>query len=470
MSRLAGPGVDRSRLSYNARMAPRLPFRLLVVGLLLAFAPAAPAIAQDHTREIAELRAHLQELRAELDALKALIARTQQAEAPAVPADTPAVPADAPAAPVDPIVAMLQEQMAEQAQVKVESRSRMPVTLSGTIVSNTFANSGEANWLENPNLVAPESGPTGSFGSTLRQTHLELSASGPAIGAWQASGLVAVDFLGGAAGFQTGTVMGLPRLRYALARLERESTAIVAGQDEMLLAPRDPTTLAAPGFPMLFRSGNLYLRAPQVRLEQQLGGGFDLRAGIVTPLAGDFGATYVFAPAPGAGERSRTPGVQARLGFRRARDERRSIAVGLSGHAGRERRASGTRAQWAAAVDWNLQAGRFGLGGEGYAGEALSAFGGALGQSVRSAGGFAEVRFEATPRVSFNAGGGLDRVAGGDRRLVPLRGNRTWFGNGIVRITPEVATSLEYRHLATETAAGAQRTNHHVNLTFAYAF
>ena len=77
------------------------------------------------------------------------------------------------------------------------------------------------------------------------------------------------DFYGGVPGFQTGTVMGLPRLLYAFGRLETDRTAIEIGQDHAILAPRDPTSLAALSFPLLFRSGNLYLRAPQARVERQ---------------------------------------------------------------------------------------------------------------------------------------------------------------------------------------------------------
>ena len=437
------------------------PALLLLVPALALPAPAAGG--QDPSQAIAQLQAEVRTLRAELDALRKLIVAPGGAAQP--PAATP------PAQPApDPAVAMLQEQMAEQAQVKVESKSRMPVTLSGTIVANTYANSGDANWLENPNIVAARTGPTGSFGSTLRHTQLGLSVNGPEIGTWRATGFVAMDFLGGAPGFQTGTVMGLPRLLYAFARLQRERTAIQVGQDSVILAPRDPTSLSAPAFPLLFRSGNLYLRAPQIRVEQQLASGLDLRAGIVTPLAGDLGAEYVFAPVAGAGERSRTPAVQARVGFRRQRDTGGLFDVGLSGHYGRERRAAGTRDQWASAIDWNVQAGRVGFGGEAYAGRALAAFGGALGQPVESAGGFAELRFRASGRLAFNGGGGLDEVARDDRGLVPLRRNRSWFGNAIVTLTPELATSIEYRHLETQTAASLRRKNHHVNLTFAYSF
>ncbi len=64
---------------------------------------------------------------------------------------------------------------------------------------------------------------------------------------------------------------------------------------------------------------------------------------------------------------------------------------------------------------------------------------------------------KASNRLSFNGGGGLDRVAARDRGLVPLRSNQTWFGNGIVTLTPELATSLEYRRLQTETRTGVER-------------
>jgi hypothetical protein len=419
---------------------------ITTLAVLLPGAATKPASAQP-TSDLEALRAELRQLRAEVEELKKLVGAAAGAERGP-----------------DPAVAMLQEQVAEQAQTKVESKSRMPVTLSGSIVSNTAYNSGEANWLENPNIVAAGTAPAGSFGSTLRQSQLALSISGPEVGGWQTSGFVQVDFLGGAPGFATGTVMGLPRLLYAFARLERERTSFVVGQDNMVLAPRDPTSLATPGFPLLFRSGNLYLRTPQIRVEQRLAGG------LVTPQAGDFGSTYVFAPVPGAGERSRAPAVQARLGHRRAADVGARWDVGIAGHYGQERRATGTSDQWAAAADASVDVGAVGFGGEIYAADLGSAFGAALGQPVRSAGGFGEVRLRATEQVSFNAGGGIDRVSDDDRRLVPLRGNRTWFGNAIFTLTPELKTSLEYRHLETETSGGAKRTNHHVNFTFLYGF
>ena len=221
---------------------------------------------------------------------------------------------------------------------------------------------------------------------------------------------------------------------------------------------------------MLFRSGNLYLRAPQIRLEQQLGAGLELRAGIVTPLAGDFGAEYVFAPGPGAGERSRTPALQARLGYQRAADEDRRIRVGVSGHFGRQRNAAGTTDQWASAIDWNLQARAGGPRGRGVHRRGS----GGLWRRARTIGALGRrlCRSAVRPAAGCRSTAAADWIAwrDRDRGLVPLRSNQTWFGNGIVTLTPELATSLEYRRLETETRSGAERTNHHVNLTFAFSF
>ena len=86
---------------------------------------------------------------------------------------------------------MLQTQVQELAQVKVESDSRLPIKVFGTILSNTFYNSDEANWLENPNIVNRFGGITGrpgSFSSTLRQSRIGLAVNGPEVGGAKASG------------------------------------------------------------------------------------------------------------------------------------------------------------------------------------------------------------------------------------------------------------------------------------------
>lgn len=146
------------------------------------------------------------------------------------------------------------------------------------------------------------------------------------------SGLLSVDFYGGVPNSRTGQVMGLPRLVYGYVRLESAHSAIEIGQDQMILAPRNPTSLAAVSFPDLYGFGNLYFRVPQIRGEHTF----------ATGDRGDFTASsYSFAPPALAGERSRRPALQGRLAWRaRPASSDRAFEIGFSGHYSNERYAN----------------------------------------------------------------------------------------------------------------------------------
>jgi len=452
--------------------------------------------AQTQTDEMQAMREEMARLRGELHALKEEVRLLKDAAAvpppttpttPAVPsqekygqtvvAEAPVEGAEEPPSPAE-VLPLLQAQVAEHAQTKVESNSKLPVKVFGTIVFNTFFNSGEANWLENPNTVAapPASGlPSGSFSATLRQSRMGAIIEGPQVGSFRTSGLFAIDFFGGIPNFQTGQVMGLPRLLYAFMRMESARTAIEVGQDHMILAPRNPTSLAAMSFPDLYRSGNLYLRVPQARIEHTFAAGKSGEVlavgGIVAPIGGDSTLPYTFVPQNLAGERSRRPAVQARLAWRaRPKSMDRGFEVGVSGHYGTEQYVGGAIPSWATALDFDAHAGRIGLGGEWYVGKNLDAFGGSIGQLAKSAGGFVEGRIKATSRLEFNGGVGRDRLF--DLNLFPatLAGNTGVFANTIFRWTPEFASSLEYRWLSTSPTLGAARRNNHLNFVLAYSF
>ena len=192
---------------------------MLVAGLLAAppaaaqTAPAPPTAA-----DFAKLQDELTSLRNEVASLRAAIGELGAASGPSaqLPAPQTAAPdVQPPISQVTPeMLDVLKSQIEEHAQSKVESASRMPVKLTGTILTNTYVNSGEGNWLENPNLVgnpSTESGARGSMSATARQSRIGLDVGGIDVGNWQASGTIIADFLGGVPGFQTGTVMGLPR-------------------------------------------------------------------------------------------------------------------------------------------------------------------------------------------------------------------------------------------------------------------
>ena len=467
------------------------PWSSMTLAFAWAAVVVAPAVAAGQTtpddvgRELASLRRELQALRAEVESLKAArtvpAAAAPQTGASPDAARGPTLPAPLSApAPDQPVVTsasqdVLAQQIAELSQVKVESVSRMPVRLFGTLHASAFFNSGEANWLDNPNIVAvsPADTRAGTFSAGVRQTRLGLAASGPTLGSFRTSGTVVADFFGGVPGFQTGQVMALPRLLVGFARLETSRTVIEIGQDHVVLAPRDPTSLAAFAFPSLFRSGNLYLRAPQVRLERALGAGLRAAGALVAPVGGDFpGEDYRFVPPALAGERSRRPAFEGRLAFESNTDVEapRVVSVGVSGHHGSERRAGRSASAWAAALDFALRRDRVGITGEVFGGENIDAFGGATGLDARASGGWAELQLFASPRLSFHGGAGVDELRGVRSTALPRRRNRSAYGSVIVSLTPELQGSFEYRWLATLPGAGSERRNHHVDWVFAYKF
>jgi hypothetical protein len=414
---------------------------------------AAPAAAQDAVaeikRELTMLRAEVQQLRDQLDALKR--------EPPGTP----------------PSLEVLQAQVTELAQTRVESTSRVPVKLFGTVHGHFFTNSSNANWLDIPNLALPatNTAPAGTTGATLRQTRIGLTVDAPRVGSFKTSGVVAMDFFGGIPGFQTGQVMGLARLLVGYARLEGERLAVEVGQDQMILAPRDPSSLAGFAFPLLFRSGNLYLRVPQARVEYRLVQGLKATAGIVAPIGGDLtGTEYLFVPPALGGERSRRPGLQARLAYTNGQpDAVRFVDVGVSGHTGWERQNDGLADSWAGAADFAARRDWFGTAGELFVGDNADAFGGGLGLNARSAGGWAEVQLFPSNRLRLTTGFGIDDLRDDRKFALPRRQNRSVYSGLTFSLTPEVTAGFEYRSLRT-LSGNASQTNHHFDWVLAHTF
>ncbi len=432
---------------------------MIPILILLFLLFAQPAAAQTVEEEVRSMRQEIQQLRQELDDVKRELKNRPDA------ADE---------------ISLLQSQVQEQAQTKVETSSKFPMKVFGTIVSNTFLNTGEPNWLDIPNIAgitAPGLKP-GSFSSSLRQSRIGALIDGPEVRGMKLNGSLVMDFFGGIPNFQTGQVMPLPRLLYGYVRMDGEKTAIEIGHDQMILAPKNPTSLAGMSFPTLYRSGNLYLRAPQIRVEQTVSSGdlgqIRIAGGVLSPVTGDFtNSSYQFVPPNLAGERSRMPAVQSRVSWRATPAgpyEQPQWEFGVSGHYGRERYATGFAPSWATAADFDFTSGKFGMGGEVFAGRNLDAFGGSLAQVAKSAGGFVEARLAATPRLSFNGGYGMDRLFETVKFPAALSRNSSIFANTVFSFAPEFRAGLEYQRLQTKPMTGGIRKNDHFNLTFAYSF
>jgi len=467
---------------------PRKRGLILVLACALG-APVSALHAQTVDEQLRAMREEIQRLRQEVDSLREELhqrppaaAQKEVAAATAAPVQPQAGVAVAPqlsaeqALTPEEAIPLLQAQVAEHAQTKVESNSKLPVRIFGTLLTQAFFNSHDVNWLDNPNVVnvRPMDIAPGSLGLSLRQSRLGAVVDGPRVGPFRARGFVAVDFLGSNLSFQGSDLLGVPRLLYGYVRLEGQKTSLEVGQDQMMLAPRNPTSLAAFAFPELYRSGNLYLYAPQVRVERkvEVGGRSELvaMAGVLAPI-GQYGnySTSEYSP----GERAVSPAVQSRVAWRsrpEAPAEATAWEFGLSGHYGRERFLTDRMESWAVASDFDVRRGRLGLGGEMFVGRNLASLGGGVGQSGKAFGGFVEGRVKATSRLGFNTGFGTDRMFDVRSLLQPLGRNSGLFANTIFQFTPELAGSVEYRWISTVPLAGQPRRNGHFDVVVAYSF
>jgi hypothetical protein len=256
--------------------------------------------------------------------------------------------------------------------------------------------------------------------------------------------------------------------------LERGKTMIEAGQDQMILAPGNPTSLAALSYPDLYRAGNLYLRVPQVRIQQtfSVGNSSSLIAtvGVVDHDGGDTDAVENILPSDYGVEYPHRPAVQGRLAWRTQSSDTQHFEIGISGDRGSERIITGSIPSWAGALDLDAEYGRFGFGGEWFAGRNIGSYGGAAGKFAKSTGGYAEFRFKATDRLSFNSGAGTDHLFDLRTSPAPLLRNSGIYVNTIYKFTPEFQGSAEYRWLSTVPVTGDPRRNSHLDFVLAYSF
>ena len=361
----------------------------------------------------------------------------------------------------------------------MESNSKLPVKIYGTILSTTFFNSRAVDWADEAVRVLPPSAvtsDTGSLSSSLRQSRIGVLIDGPTVGNFKTSGVFALDFNGGMTDFGSSPLFGLADIVYGYVRLESSRTVIEAGQDEMILAPRNPTSLVNLAYLELYSAGNLYVRAPQLRVEEKLindkQGLLKLTAGLVAPVGTypPFDNPNTSAPVPEGWQR---PAFQSRLSWQSASlasGNDSGVELGVSGHYGRVGLGGFSAASWAGSFDFNVRYGRAGFDGEGFLGQNLQEFGGGSGQPGRTMGGYLESRFIPTSRLQFNAGFGTDHLTKLDVISVPIHRNSAAFANTIFQFTPELAGSLEYRFMFTKPYEGFLMHNNNLDLGIAYSF
>jgi hypothetical protein len=452
-------------------------------------------------------RAESAELRKELDATKSqLVALAGQPSGVAAAQVLPA--AGTSQTTTDEHISRLEEnqqladaKIAEQSQTKVESSSKYRVRLSGIVLFNTYVNRGTVENQDFPQLAMPP-GPLsseGSFGASLRQSQIGIQGFGPTIAGARTSADIQFDFAGGFPETPNGVSFGFMRLRTGTIRFDWPESSVVAGQDALFFAPLSPTSIATLAIPALAYSGNLWSWTPQVRVEHRFtlsdSSSLLLQGGILDSLSGDVPPSEYYRY-PSWGETSGQPAYAVRVAWTHA-IHGQNLTTGVGGYYGRQTWGYGRGVDgWAGTMDLTLPLGKlFEFTGQFYRGRAIGGLGGGIGQSVlwngslidpatevyglNSLGGWAQLKYKATPKLQFNGAFGQDNPFADDLRdyggnptvhYAPLSKNQSAFLNFIYQPRSDIVFSLEYRRLKTFALDSSANAANIINFSVGYIF
>ena len=388
---------------------------------------------------------------------------------------------------------ILQAEVKQHDQIKVETTSKYPVRINGAVLFTSTLNSGSTDNIDVPivALPTPAHSPSGSLSATASQTMLGLDATGPHFWGANSRADITMDFWGADS---SNSYAGIFRLRTGHARLEWPNRSIGVALDQPMISPLQPTSWSMVGEPALAWSGNLWTWDPQLEYEEKnlLSRHLALGVGLIGPQAP---AVYVQSQpgGPSASDQSRQPGYEMRLGSVWShRDHPMNLGVG--GYYSRQAYAYGHNIDaWAATADWNLVFSHaFQLSGEAYRGRAIGGLGGGTFKDyltntadhyfygLNDAGGWAQAKFTFSPSFEANVSTGLDNGFANDLRdsdqasasgwYANLARNQTILANVIFRPKTYLLLSAEFRQINSRTVAGRVSQNNVLGLATGYVF
>ncbi|HEY3703891.1 MAG TPA: hypothetical protein VGL22_02450 [Terracidiphilus sp.] len=472
----------------SANKTLRVVHGLAVVVLCSAFAGPAQVPSPDVQEQMRRLNAAVNRVQAQIDQSQRELAELKnQLSAMQGGGTLPeAVENDQPgagAAELQAAVSGLREtqsvheaQLATIEQIKVESESKYPLTVSGMILMTGISSTQAVDGSQSP--VIAVHGP-GSTSATIRQTILGIDARGPHLLGAVSHADAHFDFWGntGASGYNSD--LGLFRMRTAHAQLDWAHSTLFFSLDRPLMSPDAPTSLTAVAVPALAWSGTLWAWNPQ------MGASHDFFTQRRLNLRGQAALIDVADPAPiypssasgsysppSTTDQSRWPGVQARLSVIDT-DNEGGAHIGFSGYFAPHRLPQPRRFDsWAGVVDFDLPVTRMGrFTGSAYTGQALGGLGeGAFKDYVAQTyhgewyfralddmGGWLQWKQKPSQRLEFNEAFGIDNVPAHQIRpytatnadsYYNLARNRTFTANVIYSPSAYLLFSLEYRRIA----------------------
>lgn len=452
-----------------------LPKRWPVIVLLfpLLLRAQEPSEFQRIMQRLDQLERENRNLADEVHALRAEIAGARTPVPEPIVAEAPV---NVSPVPIDERVAVQEQRTAELAQTKVEAAQRMPVTLTGMVLFNAFLNSGASGGAQDPLTAAPSNNVSGG-GASLSQSIIGLRFQGPRVLGGQVRGSLDLDLWGGTA----SSLNHLVRMRVATLEVDWKNSSLIVGQDKPLIAPRDPDSLAQVAFSPLTAAGNLWLWQPQVRFEQRfaIGENAGLKAQASVYQTSEPAASA--SPLYQATLSTASPAVEGRFEFWRqiASGVRIEIAPGF--HVSETHVAGISVPSRLFTIDWMLQPlAKVRFTGEFFNGRNAAGIGG-LRQgftllrndqfiAVPTTGGWAQLSYLATKRLTFNMYGGQESNPAADLLAGQITRNFVYAGNAQYRLGPNVLLGLEANQARTTYVGGLFRLVNHYDLALAYLF
>jgi regulator of replication initiation timing len=495
---------------------PILPMRSALLALLLcsAFAGAqdAPSAAPATPSSDSQLSRHLDDLNNKLDSMRQQLIESQRemdelrgelrslrdqlgekSQADVAARDAGALRTSV--AQIREETDILEAQVKQHDQTKVETASKFPMRINGALLVTSVFNSGNTDDFNLPIVALPNQQyfPEGSLSASVSQTMLGFDTAGPRLWGAHSYADLNVDFWGASSSANPTWAGGGVRLRTAHARLEWPNRSFGVAFDRPLLTPSEPTSWVTVAEPALAWSGNLWTWSPQLTFTQKaILNHFDFAAGLidaVTPSSYTQGQSNV----PSASERSRQPGYESRIGYSSSINGR-PLHIGAGGYFSKQSYPYRYKVDaWAASADWDIAPHRaFRFSGQLYRGKAIGGLGGGAFKDFVSnvaeryldgldaAGGWSQAKFTFTPTFEANVSAGLDNayareLRGSDQAAAQgwyagLTRNATLVANVVYRPKTYLLLSTEFRQIDSRWISGTTNEDRVFGVSTGYIF
>lgn len=365
----------------------------------------------------------------------------------------------------------------ELQQTKVESSQRLPLSITGMALFNAYFNGANSGGFDQPALASRTAG-LSSSGFSLRQSVIGLKYDGgqTLIGA-RVSGYLNLDLWGGT----SSSLNNLVRLATAAVQLDWKNQTVMVGQEKPLISPRNPMSLAEVSVAPLAGAGNLWTWAPQVRFEQRFGLGENMGFRAQTAAYQAQERSSYSASALQSSLEATRPAWEGRFEFWRSLGHGARIEIAPGFHVSDTHVLGVSVPSRIFSVDWLVRPwAPLDITGTYFHGKDFAGLGGlADGFSlvgphsvipVHGDGGWVQVSYRATRRITLNAFSGEQNNRYSDLGSGDIGRNLGFGANVITRIAPNVLFGVEALQLRTRYLGMGERLQDHYDLSLAYLF